>query len=164
MEGPGKLKPDAGKSLVVFMRPTNFLSTGTAAVYDDLEYAGSLPGDTRFSYQTEPGEHMFMVIGENADFMKAVLAPDKTYYARVITRYGISNFRYGFVPFNGEPETGLQEWLKTTQPMVVNENGKEWAVENAETIKELHDGYLPVWLNKREDLRAKQTLLESSGR
>ena len=164
VEGQAKLAPEPGKSMVVFMRPSSYGGAILSTVYDGMEYIGTVPANTRFSYQTEPGEHMFMVIGESADFMKADLAPNKTYYARVAARMGVWKARFSFIPYNGESEEDLQEWISDTTPMEMNEKGKIWAEQNAESIKAKHDKYLPDWEGKSEELRAKQTLLESSGR
>ncbi len=164
LEGEAKLAPDPGKSMVVFMRPSSFGGAILSTVYDGMDYIGTVPANTRFSYQTDPGEHMFMVIGESADFMKADLAPDKTYYARVAARMGVWKARFSFIPYNGESEEELQEWINGTKPMEMNEKGKTWAEQNAPSIQEKHDKYLPEWEQKSEELRAKQTLLNSSGR
>ena len=45
------------------------------------DFIGILSGKTKVAHLTEPGEKLFMVIGENADFMKATLEAGKTYYA-----------------------------------------------------------------------------------
>lgn len=164
VEGEAKLSPDPGKSMVVFMRPSSYGGAILSTVYDGVEYIGTVPANTRFSYQTEPGEHMFMVIGESADFMKADLAPNKIYYARVAARMGVWKARFSFIPYNGESEEDLQAWIKDTKPMIMNEKGKVWAEQNASSIKAKHDKYLSAWEEKSEELRAKQTLLKSSGR
>ncbi|MEN8133883.1 MAG: hypothetical protein ABFS45_27745 [Pseudomonadota bacterium] len=130
-----------------------------------MDYIGTIPANTKMAYQTEPGEHMFMVIGESADFMKANLAPDMTYYARVAARMGVWKARFSFIPYNGaESEADLQEWLNDTTLVKMNEQGEQWAKENAASIKEKHDDYLPKWLGKDPASQAEQTLLKSSGR
>ena len=164
VEGDTRLSPDPGKSMVVFMRPSSFGGAILSTVYDGMDYIGTVPANTKFAYQTEPGEHMFMVIGESADFMKADLAADKTYYARVAARMGVWKARFSFIPYNGGSEEELQTWINSTKPMVMNEKGKIWAEQNAESIKEKHDKYLPEWEQKSEELRDRQTLLKSSGR
>lgn len=165
VQGQTEVKPDPGRSMVVFMRPSSYGGAILATVYDDMDYIGTIPANTKFSYQTEPGEHMFMVIGESADFMKADLAPDKTYYARVAARMGVWKARFSFIPYNGsEPESELQEWINDTILNKVNEKGGQWASEHAASIKEKHDEYLPKWQQKDFASQAKQTLLRSSGR
>lgn len=165
VEGATEFRPEPGKSLVVFMRPSRFGYAILSTVYDGEDYIGTVPANTRFAWQTSPGEHMFMVIGESADFMKADLAPDKTYFARIVARMGVWKARFSLVPYNhAEPESDLQAWLNSSTPLITNENGKAWARDNAASIREKHDKYLPQWQKKPEANRIKQTLLKSSGR
>ena len=160
-----ELKPDHGTSMVVFMRPSSFGGAILATVFDGKKYIGTIPANSKFTYQTEPGEHMFMVIGESADFMKADLAPGKTYYARVAARMGAWKARFSFIPYNNsEPESALQGWINDTTLMKKNEKGDQWAKGNAQSINSKHDKYLPQWLAKDPASQAKQTLLKSSGR
>lgn len=164
VEGKTELKPDAGKAMVVFMRPSSFGGAILATVYDGEEYIGTVPANSKFAYQTEPGEHMFMVIGESADFMKAELAANKTYYARVAARMGLWKARFSFIPYNKEePASELEAWINDTKLMTPNEKGTSWAAENAVSIKEKHDEYLPQWQQKDPNAQAKQTLFAESG-
>lgn len=164
IQGQVKLKPDPGKSLVVFIRPSSYGGAIMATLYDGIDYIGTIPANAKIAYQTEPGEHMFMVIGESADFMKADLAPDMTYYARVAARMGIWKARFSYIPYNdAESEATLQEWLNDTSLIKVNEKGEQWAKENAASIKEKHDEYLPKWLQKDAASQARQTLSRKSG-
>ncbi len=165
VQGEAMQKPDPGKALVIFMRPSSYGGAILATIYDDMDYIGTIPANSKIAYQAEPGEHMFMVIGESADFMKADLAPDMTYYARVAARMGIWKARFSFIPFNGdESEADLQEWISETTLMQMNEKGEQWAMDNAPSIKQKHDEYLTKWLNKDIASRNKQTLFKSSGR
>ena len=63
-----------------------------ASVYDVTsgapEFIGIVSNDTKISYMTSPGEHMFMVVGESADFLKASVVEGKTYYTVVSPRMG----------------------------------------------------------------------------
>lgn len=164
VEGKPELKPAADKSMVIFMRPSSFGGAILATVYDGMDYIGTIPANSKFAYQTEPGEHMFMVIGESADFMKAELAPGKTYYSRVAARMGVWKARFSFIPYNKEePASELESWINDTKLMEMNEKGKAWAAENAASIKEKHDAYLPEWQQKDPNAQAKQTLFKESG-
>lgn len=70
---------------------------------------------TKVAYHTEPGEHMFMVIAESADFMQATLEAGKTYYAQIVPRPGVWKARFSFRPINDiAGETRLQQWIAET--------------------------------------------------
>ena len=67
------LSPERNEASIVFIRASNYGAAVQATIYDGKEYIGTVSGMTKVAYHTEPGEHMFMVIGESADFMQATL-------------------------------------------------------------------------------------------
>lgn len=85
--------PEKGKSLIVFMRPSSIGYAIQSSVFevkgDDVHLAGIVAAKKKVAYQVEPGKHLFMVVGESADFMSAELEKDKTYYALVTPRVGM---------------------------------------------------------------------------
>jgi len=84
---PAKLVPEAGKAMVVFMRPSTLGFAVQSSVFRATEGTPDLVGivaaQAKVAYQVDPGDHLFMVIGESADFMTAQVAAGKTYYAVV---------------------------------------------------------------------------------
>lgn len=163
VQDQAELKPDSGKALVVFVRPSKYGGAVQATIYDGTQYIGTVSAKTKVAYQAEPGEHMFMVVGESADFMKADLAEGKTYYAKVQARMGVWKARFSLVPENGQtPEKKLQVWLSKSKLTAPNDMGTKWAMENQASIQEKHDKYLPAW-NEKADT-SKQILKKESGR
>lgn len=76
-------KPAAGKSLVYFIR-----SSGTGALinfkyFDGEKYLGKINGRSYFTYECEPGEHVFWVAAENRDYLVGNLEANKTYIIEV---------------------------------------------------------------------------------
>jgi len=156
-------KPSAGKTLLIFMRPSFFGGAIQSVIYDGDAYIGTLSAGKQIAYETTPGEHMFMVVSEAADFMQANLAADKTYYTAVVSRPGIMRARFSFVPQNGQIEDEkLEHWLASTTQVVVNEEGRTWAESNAESVTQKKAEYFPEWESKPEG--RKQRLLIESGR
>ncbi len=163
IESDAELKPEQGKALVVFLRPSSYAGPVQATVYDGMIYIGTVSANTKTAYQATPGEHMFMVIGESADFMQADLEEGKTYYAQVAARMGIWKARFSFIPQNGQiSDEEMNQWLKGTKLTKANEQGVAWAEENSVDIKNKHDEYLPEWQSK--DDVGKQILSKSSGK
>lgn len=155
--------PSADKALVIFMRPSVVGGAIQATLYDDLTYIGTISAKTRVAYETDPGEHMFMVIGESADFMKADLLAGKTYYAAVIPRIGVWKARFSFRPQNGQiSEEELQSWLDDTKQVRITDEGLKWAKDNETSIRQKKADYLPKWEGKPD--RDKQILGANSGR
>jgi hypothetical protein len=72
--------PPPDKALVAFIRPDIYAHSTNAVVYDGDEFVGVVPYAQKYAYLAEPGEYMFMVVSEAADFLKADLLPGKKYY------------------------------------------------------------------------------------
>jgi hypothetical protein len=162
-EGQRMTKPESGKALVYFVRPSSFGGAIQATLYDDEKYIGTSSAKTHIPYQAEPGRHMFMVIGESADFMQAELLAGKTYYAEVIPRMGVWKARFSLRPQNGQiVDSDIKDWISSTRPVKVNEEGHKWARDNAASIKEKKAEYLPKWQSK--DNTDKQVLNAGSGK
>lgn len=93
-------KATADKALVVFMRPSSLGGAVQSSVYDTRAegndvFAGVVSSKSKVAYLAEPGEHLFMVVSENADFLAANLEAGKRYYVLVAHEweYGEPVFR-----------------------------------------------------------------------
>jgi hypothetical protein len=159
------MKPEAGKALVVFIRDSAFGGAIQSTVYDGEQYISTVSSGTRVAYQASPGEHMFMVIGESADFMKANLLAGKTYYATVDPRMGVWKARFSFIPIRKDtPFSDIQNMLDSTDLMEPNAEGFQWAKENAADIRAKRLEYLAKWNAKAKTAQAEQTLNPDDGR
>ena len=159
------MKPQPGKSLVVFMRTSFFGGGIQSTVYNGTDYIATVSAGTRIAYQAEPGEHMFMVIGESADFMKANLTAGKTYYAVVRVRPGLWKARFSFAPVkNDVTRDGLNSMIESTDLMEPNQEGLIWAKGHEQNIKAKYNKYLSDWQAKDEAARTAQTLKPEDGR
>lgn len=155
--------PAPGKALLYMIRPSMFGGAIQSTVYDGDQYIGTVSADTHVAYQADPGSHLFMVIGESADFMQAELVAGKTYSAVVAPRMGVWKARFSFRPNNGEfSEAQVREWLQSTREVTVNEEGLRWAQDNAASIQQKKAEYLPKWQAKPD--AEKQVLRAESGR
>jgi hypothetical protein len=108
-------------ALVFFTRPSSYGGAIQATIYDGDTYIGTVSGGTHVAYQATPGTHLFMVVGESADFMSAELLPGKTYYAGVHARMGVWKARFSFVPFNGADIANGKEEVDDSRQVVVND-------------------------------------------
>jgi len=155
-------KPATGKALVYFVRPSSFGGAIQSAVYDGDSYIGTVSANTHMVYHAVPGKHMFMIIGENADFMSADLAAGKTYYAQIVARMGFWKARFSLVPSNGQHKQSQRDkWIKSTRQVSVNDEGRAWATENYSSSMEMKNEYIETWNAKPDD--KKQVLLKESG-
>ena len=80
-------KPNDEIARVVFLRPaTGSLGKSTAAIYDQDQLIGILPGSSYFIYDSKPGQHIFgSLYGMQFDFVKGDLEVGKTYYVLFLT-------------------------------------------------------------------------------
>jgi hypothetical protein len=157
------IAPEKGKALINFMRPSSFGGAIQSTLYDGDAYIGTVSQHTRLCYQAEPGKHMFMVVGESADFMEAELLANRTYYVNVAPRMGWWKARFSLVPLIGKvSQEQIDNWYSSTHEVKVNEKGLEWAKNKNEEIKQKKEEYLPKWLSKSEE--DKQMLKADSGK
>ncbi|MDQ5916488.1 MAG: hypothetical protein QG584_2382 [Pseudomonadota bacterium] len=96
------LKPRPEEAVVVFMRPSGLGFAIQSSVFEIKNDAPSLVGivaaKTKVAHRVPAGKHLYMVVGESADFMTAELAPNKTYYAYVSPRMGMWKARFALEP------------------------------------------------------------------
>ncbi len=150
------------KALIHFLRPSAFGGAIQAAIYDGTEYIGTLSTGKRISYAAEPGEHMFMIVAESADFMQADLQAGKVYYAVAQARMGVWKARFSLRPMNGQVEQQkIDGWMESSKQVAIGEKGRQWAVEHQDNVVQMKEKYLPTWHAKPDD--EKQILLAESG-
>lgn len=144
------------ESLVVFMRPSSFGFAIQSVVFEvtkaDEKLIGVVPAKKKVVYHTTPGRHLFMVYGENADFMKADLKAGKVYYALVNPRMGMwkARFSLGAIHYNIDPEK-FQEWTGSCSLVENSPDAFKWAKEHAKNIHNDRVRYLKKWNQKTED-------------
>lgn len=76
-------KPSPGKSLVYFVRISGTGALINFKYFDGDKYLGKMNGVNYFTYECDPGKHIFWVAAENRDFLNADLKPDATYIVEV---------------------------------------------------------------------------------
>jgi hypothetical protein len=166
--------PQAGKALVVFMRPSNYGGAIQASVYDATqpaqEFIGIVSGNTKIAYQADPGKHLFMVIGENADFLNATLDAGKTYYVLVSPRMGMWKARFSLLPIHSDPaakystrSTDFAKWQAGTHWVQKTPAADAWYRENAADITAKRADYMQRWNTASAEQQAELTLLPSDG-
>jgi len=149
--------PAAGKSRVVFMRPSTLGFAIQSSVFEVVEsqprLVGIVAAKKKVSYEIDPGEHLFMVIGESADFMSAKLDPDKTYHALVTPRIGAWKARFSLRPVTQEELTGAEfnKWSNATSWVAKSADSSAWVADNLTSIKKKQNKYFPKWQEKGEE-------------
>lgn len=168
--GAGPSAVETERVQVIFMRPSNFGGAIQASVFDlrpdSNQFVGIVSSGTKVAYLTDPGQHRFMVIGENADFMEATLAPGKTYYALVTPRFGWWKARFSLRPVHRAELDGSQSraWDTDTTFAENTSQSEDWARSHAASIESKKTGYLVKWNDKSASERAENELRQDDGR
>lgn len=166
--------PASGKSLVIIMRPSGFAYAIDSSVFDvssdsddtNDKLVGIVPAKKKVAYMTEPGEHLFMAVGESADFMKADLKEGKTYYALVTPRMGLWKARFSLKPVRKDQldSKEFSSWVETCEYIENTEASHHWAKDNWSSIQSKKKGYLEKWNKKSKKDKDDATLWPQDGR
>jgi hypothetical protein len=151
--------PASNEAVVVFMRPSRMGGAVQSSVFDVTTdknvLVGVVSSKTKVAHKVKPGEHLFMVVGESADFMKANVKAGKTYYAVVTPRMGVWKARFSLDPVN-KAELGKAEfksWDNACKFVENTEASHQWARDNAASIQQKRTGYYQKWIAKPETER-----------
>lgn len=173
-----QITPEPDQALVVFMRL--HASFGKAFLFDDygqsvsifditgndMKLIGLVKGGTKIAYDVNPGEHTFMVVGEAADFMKAIVTAGKTYYVLVTPRVGFWQARYSLRPLRQSDlsSTEFSKWESDTSLVDNTPESEGWAENHASEIEKKQARYWPEWSGKTSEQQDLQTLRMEDGR
>jgi hypothetical protein len=155
------LKPQQGEAMVVFMRPSGIGFAIQSSVFDIVNDTPSLVGivaaKTKVAYKTKPGTHLFMSVGENADFMTAELLPNKTYYAYVSPRMGMWKARFVLEPktLKDLDEAGFKSDLEECKWVEVSAESQQWLSENMPSVQSKRTEYYADWQKQPEEEKLK---------
>ena len=158
-----------GKARVIFVLPPHRTNSPFPSVAPILEIGsgkgdmvGFLSAGSKVSYLTEPGEKLFMVIGENTDVMRAYLDENKTYYVKlkhhigwVRDHYQLEPVTLARAPYSGASESILVENTETS---------RSWVQNNQESVATKIDSALQKWNRKSEAEKSAHTLSADDAR
>ena len=144
------LAASANEAVVVFMRPSGIGFTVQSSVFEvpdgqPASLVGIVAAKKKVAYRTAPGDHMFMVVGESADFMQARLEPGRVYHVLVTPRMGMWKARFSLEPVHVAERAQLAAWQSDTEWVELNQESAAWAAENAADIESRRAKYFPEW-------------------
>ena len=165
---------EAGKAMLVIMRPSHAGGAIAASVYDitgeQTTLIGVLGPKDKIAYQVAPGAHRFMVVAENADFMEATLDAGKTDYAVLRARPGLWKARFSLLPIHAtsadqynlqDPE--FQKWNSAGEWVERTERADAWFAENHASVEEKRRDYLVKWDRMAPNDKAELVLNAADG-
>ena len=159
---------------IIFMRPSMLGGAIQSSVYevknDAEEFIGIVSAKTKTACNVPPGEHLFMVVGENADFMMANVDAGKTYYVLVAPRMGVMKARFSLIPIHSDPAAkyslagkDFADWNKGTEFVDQLDSARVWYKNNAASVASKRTSYLKDWNALPASTRAEITLLAKDG-
>jgi len=146
--------PPPGKAMVVFMRPSGLGFAVQSTVYEvkgnNVSLIGVVAAKTKVAYMVDPGARLFMVVGENADFMDADLLPNRTYYARVEPRLGLWKARFALEPVPAKElgTSDFQSQLGECKWVVKTPSADAWLAQNLDSVQSKRLEYYAEWAGK----------------
>lgn len=166
---PGEqiLAPKDGNAKIVFLRPNtlgNAIQSSIFEIKDNTpKIVGIVAAKKKMSYDLTPGNYIFMVVGESADFMYAEVEANKTYYASITPRMGVWKARFSLeaISSNKNNTKEFKKELDACELVIPNESTFFWARDNQESIQSKYTEYYEKWMSKDISLRPK--LLYSDG-
>src|SRR5690348_17340136 len=161
--------PSPSNAVVVFLRPSSFGGTIQASVYDtgaqEDKFVGIVSAGDKLAYAAEPGDHLFMVIAENADFMIAHLDAGKTYYALIKPRVGVWKARFSLIPIHNDAgaqystrSEDFSKWMSATSWVSVTPQAEQWYTEHAADIRAKKLDNMKKWDKASEQQKEELTL------
>jgi hypothetical protein len=111
-------KPEAGKGMVVFFRPSKFV--GAAAgfkVREDGKELGKLRNGNWFAIQAEPGAHEYDVHGEKHDVTNIEVEAGETYFLSGAMGMGFVAGRPNLSPSSAAAFEAIMAKLKASKPL-----------------------------------------------
>jgi hypothetical protein len=160
---PAMIVPESGKAMIVFMRPSTLGFAIQSSVFrvteGTPEVVGIVAAKAKVAYQVDPGEHLFMVIGESADFMSAEVEAGETYYTLVTPRMGAWKARFSLKPVArpDQDRRQLDEWLGACAWVEKSAATDNWAANNALDIQDKRTRYYETWMQKDDAERPRLT-------
>jgi hypothetical protein len=133
---PGSAMPvtrDPGAATVIFIRPSSSASGQQFTVLDSRgRFLGDALAETYFPVKVPPGEHIFLVWGENTAAVRANVAPGKFYYIEVAPRMGLFSARVQLLAITPRSKSwkDLLTWMHDSEMMMPIEPAGQYYLQS----------------------------------
>lgn len=145
--------PAEGKSVVYFVRVTNYGKPVLFEFFHQDKYIGAFKGDQYMRYECDPGAHLFWASSENKEFITADLEAGKPYIIMVNVIMGAMKARVGLAPldFNdNEVWERVKKLVNKEAPVVIpDEKIEKTNKKLSKFIEEKLEMYESTWKNER---------------
>ena len=135
-------KPSEGKAMVYIMRSNDLGGAMNFRVYDKDLFLGALPSRAYFTYECDPGEHLFWAASENRDYVEANLEAGKTYVIDLRAKMGMFIAAVGVEPYTPNNKRHVKRVNKVLKKHInANIVEADRTVEKEENIEKAMKAY-----------------------
>jgi hypothetical protein len=164
---PQALVAAPDKATVVFIRPSGYGGRMKTVIMDGHgQFLGEDWGETYFSVQMPPGDHVFLAWAENTSAVHAQLAPGKTYYVEVAPKMGAFSARIQLVALTPHSENWgkLKEWMTDSKQILPDTSaGQAYLQGRQEDVQERLKRGGEIWGEYKPDELADRTIKAEDG-
>ncbi|MCC1483301.1 DUF2846 domain-containing protein [Winogradskyella immobilis] len=152
-------KPSEGKALVYIMRSVDLAGGGlNFRVYDKDIFLGALPSRAYFTYECDPGEHLFWAASENRDFVEATLEANKTYVIDLKAKIGVFIAAVGIEPYSPSNKKHVKRINRVLKKHINAKIAKSSRTEEKkENIEKAMEAYNRIKNNKNSKIKKLTT-------
>ncbi len=124
-----ELKPGHDAALIVFLAPMPV--GGKFQLWDREHFIGFIEPASSVSYRAQPGEHMFLMRGENWQIVKGRVSAGKTYYIKIEPRVGVGHTSgsRASVEVMDPADKRIKDWMQHIRPLELADPDKSGAFE-----------------------------------
>lgn len=167
--------PTPDSAVIVFLRPSVYGGGVQSSVYDvsrsgGQQFIGIVSGGAKVAHAVAPGKYLFMVVGENADFMDAEVEAGKTYYVLVAPRMGLFKARFSLLPVHADAKAKyslnserFREWLRDTYWVESGPTAQRWYENSRDSIERKRIAYKRKWNGRSAEDKAELYLHADDG-
>jgi len=144
-----KATPTAGpapeKALVYFLRPSGMGFAVNFQIWDGDHFVGLSQAKSYFTYECDPGKHLFLGIAENRVAIEADLETGKSYYIGTNVKMGTWKARMDFTPVTRGSElwNKVEEYKKSLNFIAVAEEERaRWEATKKQEAQKIIDYFL----------------------
>jgi len=141
--------PPPGKALIAFLRPSIWGGPVASSLFEIVDnkavMVGILHQKQRLNVVVTPGTHLYMLMGESAEFMSAEVLADKTYYVAIHPHMGVWKARFTLKPVHQDmlDTKEFENWKYACALIDHTARDDEWASLNASQIEDKRAKYYP---------------------
>ena len=167
LEVPRPIGPDPNRAVIVFVRPSSYASALTPTILSsDGRFLGDADPSSHFAVAVPPGDHFFLVWGENTGPLHAQVAAGRVYYVEVSPKPGWWSARVHLLAITPKTEQWgkVSTWIAETKQIVPKgSEGQAYLDSRAGDVAERIRRAKEAWVDLSPEEQEARTLRPNDG-